>query len=222
MSSAVIFDLDDTLYKEINYLKSGFKYISKIIANDINETQTKIFKKLIFHYKNKENVFQKIINEYNLSYNIKDLILLYRNHKPKIRLSKETENTLLYLINNDYKLGLLTDGDSNQQRGKISALELEKYITEYVISDEFGSTKPNENNYKYFSEKKYSYCEKFYYIADNIRKDFIAPNNLGWITICILDNGKNIHEQNFSINTKIYPHYKVKSIKHIIPIINEK
>ncbi len=222
MSSAVIFDLDDTLYKEINYLKSGLKSVSKVISKDIDETQAKIFEKLYFYYKNSDNPFKKIINEYNLSYSLGDLILLYKNHKPKIKLSEETKETLHYLIKNNYELGLITDGSSNQQREKISALKIDSYITEYVISDEVGSEKPNKNNYKYFSEKKFSYCKKFYYIADNLSKDFIAPNDLGWITICILDNGENIHKQKFSINNKFLPQHSVKSIKHIIPIINEK
>ena len=34
---AVIFDLDDTLYPEIDYVISGFKVVSSIISRDYNE-----------------------------------------------------------------------------------------------------------------------------------------------------------------------------------------
>jgi putative hydrolase of the HAD superfamily len=32
-------------------------------------------------------------------------------------------------------------------------------------------------------------------MADNLKKDFITPNFLGWKTVGLLDNGKNIHYQ---------------------------
>ena len=42
MDKAVIFDLDDTLYKEIDYLQSGFKYLSKSILTAIGYIQKSI------------------------------------------------------------------------------------------------------------------------------------------------------------------------------------
>ena len=33
----------------------------------------------------------------------------------------------------------------------------------------------------------------YYYIADNLKKDFITPNKLGWQTVGLIDNGLNIH-----------------------------
>jgi len=220
MNKAVIFDLDDTLYKEIDYLQSGFKYLSKSISKQVDEISECIYDKLLFYYNSGEDAFQNIIREYHLIYSIRELVILYRNHMPRIKLSKETTNTLSYLIKNNCQLGLLTDGRSIQQRNKISALDLERYIKEILISDEFGSEKPDKKNYQYFCDIKYSNYDSFFYIGDNINKDFIAPNNLGWVTICIEDNGQNIHEQRFDVGKKYLPHYKVENIGQILPIIN--
>ena len=60
-----------------------------------------------------------------------------------------------------------------------------------VISEEVGSSKPEPLNYtlveEHFPNKKYTY------LADNWKKDFIIPNERGWESIGLIDNGKNIH-----------------------------
>ena len=35
----------------------------------------------------------------------------------------------------------------------------------------------------------------FTYVGDNLKKDFIAPYHLGWMTICLKDDGRNIHRK---------------------------
>ena len=37
--------------------------------------------------------------------------------------------------------------------------------------------------------------KRYVYIGDNPRKDFIAPNRLGWLTLGLVDCGANIHPQ---------------------------
>lgn len=59
----------------------------------------------------------------------------------------------------------------------------------------------------------------FYYIGDNLRKDFVAPNKLGWQTICLLDNGENIHSQDFSVDSIFLPMHRVKELPSISEFI---
>ena len=60
--------------------------------------------------------------------------------------------------------------------------------------------------------KKYPDAD-FYYVGDNPKKDFIAPNVLGWETICLLDSGCNIRPQEFlSVSTAALPRCKIKSL----------
>ena len=81
----------------------------------------------------------------------------------------------------------------------MKALGLERFFTDenIIISEEFGTAKPSERNYSYFMDKYPG--AGFYYVGDNLGKDFIAPNRLGWTSICLLDNGSNIHSQDFSV-----------------------
>lgn len=189
----VVFDLDDTLYYEIDFLKSAYKNISLKISKMVSVYPQTIYEQMLKSYYAGENVFETTISTYNLSIDVEELLIIYRNHKPNIRLTKDRVKVLNALKNDGVTMGLITDGRSQQQRNKIEALGLEKWITEILISEEFGSEKPNINNFKHFENLfgKTSY----YYIGDNIKKDFIAPNTLRWITICLKDNGLNIHSQ---------------------------
>jgi len=44
----------------------------------------------------------------------------------------------------------------------------------------------------------------------------IAPNILNWNSICLLDNGKNIHKQNFALEKKYMPRIIIKSFKELM------
>jgi putative hydrolase of the HAD superfamily len=171
------------------------------------------------YYENGLNVFDEIITLNNLKkVNTGDMLNIYRNHKPAIKLTNSAHNVLLNIKNEAFKVGLITDGRSIQQRNKITALGLADYFDDIIISEEFGSEKPNINNFKYF-EKKYGHTYKYVYVGDNVKKDFMAPNSLGWITICLLDNGKNIHKQSFGLEKNGHPFYIVNEIKEIIEIL---
>jgi putative hydrolase of the HAD superfamily len=195
-NSFFIFDLDDTLYPEIEYLKSAYKFIADKIAP---VTRKNIYPEMIKHFKAKENVFDWIAFNYAQKDNTIStpyLLKLYREHQPEIKLSEETKKFLERLKEGNISSGLITDGRSITQRNKLKSLGLTHYFKDVIISEEFGSEKPDEKNYLFFKNK---YPENnFYFIGDNTSKDFIVPLKLGWFTICLKNKGMNIHEQKIS------------------------
>lgn len=217
----IIFDLDDTLSKEVLYLKSAYLEIANYIASEAQLDASQVYSKLIKWYQDGENTFENAIRTFqlnSLSVEKKDFLDLYRNHKPAIRLKKEVIEILDYCRENKFSLGLLTDGRSVQQRNKVKALNLESYFQEIVISEEFGSEKPDERNFRHFESKfgKGSY----YYIGDNTSKDFITPNKLGWISVCLLDQGENIHKQNFELDKAYLPQITICDIAELRSILS--
>lgn len=54
--------------------------------------------------------------------------------------------------------------------------------------------------------------------GDNLRKDFITPNKLGWKTICLLDDGRNIHRQDFSCPEEYLPNVKIHTLKELLSL----
>jgi putative hydrolase of the HAD superfamily len=218
----VIFDLDDTLYHEVDFLKSAFQEIAHLLSGALQEPPTKIYDHMFHCYQKGGDAFQSILQVYQITkYQVTDLVNLYRNHHPDITLSNNTYNALTIIKKVVYKVGLITDGKAIQQENKIQALGLKDYFDGIVISETFGSKKPNIKNFKYF-EKLFDDASHFMYVGDNTQKDFIAPNALGWTTICLKDTGVNIHAQSFKGNSAKQPHLILDELAELPDLLNQK
>lgn len=210
-----IFDLDDTLYKEIDFLYSAYREIAKWIELKFSLKGVYLF--MSESYKKKLDVFSYLIETYDLPLAKTDLLTIYRSHRPDIHLKHETLK-VLELLKQNFTLGMITDGRSVTQRNKFKALGLGQFIEDenLIISEEFGSEKPAERNFLFFMQK-YTNAELFY-VGDNLKKDFITPKKLGWKTICLLDDGRNIHQQDFSCSEEYLPDVKIRTLKELLSL----
>jgi putative hydrolase of the HAD superfamily len=208
--TVVIFDLDDTLYSEVDYLRSAYRFISRHLHADINKD---IYEEMIGLYENKEAVFDIIKTRYSISTSIDEMVSLYRFHLPSIELREGALHLLEILKSLNIKTALLTDGRGITQRNKLKALKIEHFFDPIVISEEFGSEKPDSRNYLYFEEKFPRHS--FVYIGDNIKKDFKVPNELKWQTIGIKDQGQHIHTQDHILPDEYYPGNMINSFMEI-------
>jgi len=141
----IVFDLDDTLYDEIDFVKSGFKEISRYL----NDNSYYDFMLDDFTKNGSGKVFNNLIDKFNLNINIQKLIEIYRFHNPNISLSKETIEILEFA--KEYKTALISDGHYIMQQNKFNTLGLKEYI-DYPIFTDFYHT--NENNAIYEVEKR--------------------------------------------------------------------
>jgi putative hydrolase of the HAD superfamily len=204
-NSLIVFDLDDTLYSERSFEKSGIEHVYNFLQ--INS----ISLESLLDYRS--NWVDIIVNSYHKLITKQFVLDLYRYHKPNILLYKDAEIFLKKLYNSKIEMSLITDGRSITQRNKLKSLEIEHYFKDIIISEEIKSSKPSEINYKIVMK---SYIHEYVYIADNTSKDFITPNNLGWKTICLLNKGDNIHNQNFNLSKDYLPQHIINSFDEII------
>lgn len=221
----ICFDLDDTLCKEIDYLKSAYREIAEYAAEHchgcsapVSVLAHKAYEVMLAAYNGRLNAFEELNKFLGLDLPIADYLYIYRNHKPNIALYEDVVRTLDALKAEGVRIGLITDGRSVQQRNKIEALGMGRWIKneDIVISEEFGSEKPALANYEFFM-KRYPECQDFTYVGDNPRKDFIAPNALGWMTVSLKDDGRNIHRQDFTSTPALaLPKKTIESLEELI------
>lgn len=208
--TALVFDLDDTLYNEIDYLKSAYLELSKKLAP---ESWQPLFSNLFSQYRNKENVFKYVSETYGIG--MDELIGSYRNHYPNIRPFEGVLALIKAIKEKEGKIGIITDGRSLTQRNKIKALGITDLIDYIVISGEIGSEKPAEANFRAIEENLK--CTTNYYIGDNIKKDFITPKKIGWKTIGLLDAGLNIHSNAYQYMDEVHlPDGFITSIQELV------
>lgn len=213
----VAFDLDDTLYKEIDFLRSGYRKIAEYIQ--AKTSLMLVYENMVQDYQNGKDVFQSLVDLTSGKVIKEELLDIYRNHIPDISLNADAKVCLEQLHQKEIPMGIITDGRSKTQRNKILALGLEQWISEsnWIISEEIEAEKPNEKGYLILEQKYLDY--RYYYVGNNPKKDFRGANELGWTTICLLDSGEEIHPQNFALEDIYLPQIKINQLQDILELI---
>ena len=88
-------------------------------------------------------------------------------------------------LSSKYTLGLLTDGFLPAQRLKVRQLGIEDCFQSIVYTEDLGRDfwKPSPAGFEKILSDLNTRAENAVYIADNEKKDFVAPNRLGLSTI---------------------------------------
>ena len=75
-------------------------------------------------------------------------------------------------------------------------------------------------NYQIFEEKYNKQEYQFLYVGDNLKKDFVTPNKLGWHTICLKDTqGLIVHSQDVLVADEFSPKYVIEKFSELIVVI---
>lgn len=175
---AVIFDLDDTLYAEKDYVRSGYRAVAAGFPQVEN-----MAKKLWDAFERKQPAIDVVLETEGLdnAENKAKALQLYRYQVPDISLSPCVLD-LLQRLAQCKKLGMITDGRPEGQWAKVEALGIKKYFKKIIVTDELGGLefrKPNEAAFRMMQQELDVPFKKMVYIGDNTKKDFIAPQALG-------------------------------------------
>jgi putative hydrolase of the HAD superfamily len=222
--SVLVLDLDDTLYKEADYVLSGLTFI----IERIEEIKKCSIRKDVLQFKQHEpngDVLEYICEVSGLPVSAKESLLwLYRLHTPTISLQSEVSEWVNECKDLYHAIAILTDGRSITQRLKARALDLQDIPI--FISEDWGSEKPDPK--RFIAIQELWKDKQYIYVGDNCAKDFLAPNSLEWITIGLIDNrASNIHSQSsknkISIekNVDSNPHFWINELMEVNNLIAE-
>lgn len=214
----IVFDLDDTLYKEIDFLISAYKEIGRFFETEFGKKG--LWAEMFRYYREDLDAFEEIINTFHIPVEKDFLIKMYREHHPTISLADDTKMVLEALKQTENcDMALITDGRIISQMNKIEALGLDDYFhrDNILISDVVGHEKPDEFSYRWI-ETLFKGRE-YVYVGDNPEKDFFAPNRMGWNTVCLLDDGRNIHKQNFNLAKNFLPQRRISKFTEILGMV---
>lgn len=186
----IVFDLDDTLYKEVEYVVSGIRSVAKVLNLLYGIDLTQLL--LDARASGIADFLGVACTTLNLPVDVKEsLIWLYRLHFPDIALEPQVRAVLDDLRNAAAALAILTDGRAVTQRLKLNALGLSDLPV--YISEEFLSEKTD--TLRFVAIAAHWPGKHYVYVADNPAKDFYAPNTLDWLTIGLRGDSRNIYRQ---------------------------
>ncbi len=188
MKPVIVFDLDDTLYPERDFVISGFKAVGDWLfaTHQIAGCYQELIK--LFESGVRETTFNQALINLNANDDlniVQEMVSVYRNHLPTILLPQESIDILTTLKSHTH-LAIITDGYAKTQRNKIKALQLDTYTDFIVYSDDWGRENWKPSALPYQVVENHFSAAKYTYIGDNIKKDFVTAKQLGWHTIQII------------------------------------
>lgn len=229
MIKTIIFDLDDTLYNERDFVYGAFREVCMYLSQNFNKNCEKLYKDSIeiLNVYGRGKIFNKLCDKYSIDEDIHKLVNVYRNAKPQLQLYEDALYVLKKFNSCDeekkiskYKLGLITDGNAKVQRNKVESLNLDKYIHKIIITDDYGLSfwKPNEFSYREMMKCFNCKAEECVYVGDNPNKDFIGARKVGMYTVRILrETGDHM---NTFLDKEYEADFSIKSLKELDNIIN--
>lgn len=206
----IIFDLDDTLYSEKEYVKSGYKAVSDYLEGNYEEELWNYFIEGL-------PAIDKLARQLEKECDKNEILTIYRNHKPSIHLYEGVFETIEKLKKNDIKVGIITDGRPTGQKLKLESLGLLDLVDDVIITDELGGVqfrKPCDIAFRIMITKWRLNPADVAYVGDNINKDFQAPRQLGMNSI-YFKNKDGLYS--FSNN---FEGKSISNIKELLSIIS--
>lgn len=183
----IAFDVDDTLYLECDYVRSGLIAVGKWAAATlgINHFGEKAWE--LFERGSRGRLFQEALQMLGRSPEpviVNRMVEIYRNHEPEISLLPDAIDCLRSLQHHAI-ISIITDGPLVSQRAKCRKLRLEEFCACIVCTDEWGVQfyKPHRRGFEFVKTQAGPGNFQFVYVGDNPLKDFGGPLSLGWDTV---------------------------------------
>lgn len=221
--NAVVFDMDDTLYAEKDYVRSGFRAVGRWMEREYGVAGFYEAAMRLFVSGEKQLIFNKTLETLHVPYDdglIRQLVDTYRSHEPDIRLLEDAR-WILDRVKPSVKIGLISDGYLVAQQKKVGALKLREKFHSVVLTDRWGKEhwKPSPHPYEYVSRELALPHRQCVYIGDNENKDFVTANKLGWTTVHIRRDG-GIYA-GASVGGEYRAHYTVGDLRKLaeLPVL---
>lgn len=186
----IVFDLDDTLYLERDFVLSGFAAVGRWAKVQLGVTGLGETMADCFHVGVRGRVFDEALRRSGMDDApdvIERMLRVYRQHDPEIALADDALR-FFRQRSSGVEVAIITDGFHEAQKRKLRALRVHHHGVKLALcTDRWGRDhwKP--------SPRAFEYVEAFFglsgavltYVADNPNKDFHAPKQLGWHTVQI-------------------------------------
>jgi putative hydrolase of the HAD superfamily len=171
----IMFDLDNTLYDEKEFLFGAYKTISFYLENKYSINNELIYNNLTNHFElyGRKNIFNQLIINFKIpDYELLNFLNILRKYKPikKYTLFAEIKPLFNQLIKLNKIFIIVTNGNVEQQQNKIKNINWEDLSIPKVFYANNYSPKPSPR----------IYLEKigpFYNLKDNSNLLFIGDSN---------------------------------------------
>ncbi len=183
---AVLFDLDDTLYPQAQFLRSGFRAVAARVSRDWGYAPEATFNLLTAAYDTDRGRELDVLASHlalpaGATATLVDVI---RAHQPDLQLPAAARAMLLSM-RREWRVGVVTNGRPDIQARKITALALSPMVDAIVFAAEHGSGagKPDPEPFLEASRALGVPPEHTVFVGDDVRCDIAGAAAVGMATI---------------------------------------
>lgn len=195
----VVLDVDDTLYLERDYVRSGFQAVGRFAAehHDLHGLVELAWGEFVAGRRG--DIFDRVLRALGMvpdAVLVRSFVEVYREHDPTITMLPDAVDLVDRVRWRGLGLAVITDGPLASQRAKVGALGLWQLAAPVVLTVELGpgAGKPSPVAFELVERRLGVEGGGLVYLADNPAKDFRAPAALGWQTVRVRRSG-GLHER---------------------------
>src|SRR4051812_6960179 len=178
---AILFDLDDTLYAEHQFVDGGFRAVAEFLANRHGGSTDAIQGRLwqLHERDGRGQLFDTVLGELGGTAErelVLACVLVYRTHSPRLEPLPRAGETLDAVRVAGLPPGVLSDGQSAIQRRKLAALPaVASRLDVVVMTDELGPglAKPSPVGFGVACRLLDVPAPETIYVGNDPRKDFV-------------------------------------------------
>lgn len=230
LPKAILFDLDDTIVSfnsatimawkkccEDFVSKNEVKFDSDDLLNKINETKAWYWSNPERHKTGREDM--KNARRQIVQYTFEELGCFDNDKTIKLADDYSTlHNELLCLFDGAFealqifnslniRMAVITNGTSQNQRGKLERFNLNEFFEFVLVDTEVGYSKPDIRIYELALKKLSLQSDEVWMIGDNLVWDIEAPQKLGIYSVW-----NDFKQEGLLVNSSIIPDKTIYSI----------
>jgi putative hydrolase of the HAD superfamily len=192
----VVLDIDDTLYLERDYVRSGFRAVGTWARRSLGVPDLGERAWAAFESGARGTIFDDALGGAGIEATpevIGQMVACYRDHTPDITLLADARACLDALAEAGGRtaVAVVTDGPLASQSAKAASLGLATWSQHVIFTEALGAGmgKPHPRAFELVQQRLGVGGDRCVYAADNPAKDFVAPHGLGWRTIRVRRRG---------------------------------
>lgn len=190
---AILFDLDNTLYRERRFILSGFAAVARLVEDRHGVPACDAFRVLVRALRagRRSTAFQELCDTYGLDHaRIATWVGLVRSHAPRLRPGHRTRRMLADLRGR-WKTGLVTNGLPDVQRRKIDSLRLRPLFDHICLAGLPGEGgKPAPEPFVAACAALGVRPERTVHVGDDVDTDVRGAQGAGLKTILVAPQGR--------------------------------
>ena len=189
--SAVIFDLDDTLFLQEVFLDQAWGHVARVAAVN-GDIDAGMFEAALMRIcregSDKGRIIDRALASCGYDIPVAPLVQAFRTFEPERLPLLPGARQALHFLSSRLPLGLVTDGDPRLQRAKLRALGLGDEFAVVVLSDELGREhrKPDPAPFLAALARLALDASRVVFVGDRPGKDVVGAQGVGMRTIRVL------------------------------------